>query len=87
MAIYDSKNLINWPINKFLKQICVDIISLVLLVFISKILKINDISWIGWIIYAVKISILTILCILIINSLFYREYLKIIFKRLKIKLF
>lgn len=87
MAKYDSKNLIHWPINKFLKQICVDIISLVLLVFISKILKINDISWIGWIIYAVKISILTILCILIINSLFYREYLKIIFKRLKIKLF
>lgn len=87
MAIYDSKNLIHWPINKFLKQICVDIISLALLVFISKILKINDISWIGWIIYAVKISILTILCILIINSLFYRKYLKIIFKRLNIKLF
>lgn len=88
MAIYDSKNLIHWPIKYFIKQLLVDGITVLFFVIISKFFTINDITWLSWIIYSIKISLISLVFVGVINTIFYKQYInrmlrsfkKIIFK-------
>lgn len=76
MAVYDSKNLIKWPLRNFVKQILVDIISIVILHFVTRFLVMDGISYFAWILLAIKVSIVGCLVILIVNSIFYREHVQ-----------
>lgn len=79
MAIYDSKNFIKWPIRNFVKQFLIDFITAILIILIGKIISINDITWVGWILYAIKITFSSLICVLIINIVFYQNYMKRLF--------
>lgn len=81
MAIYDSNNLINWPIKNFIKQFLIDLVTAVLILFIGKVISINYITWTGWIIYAIKITFSSIIFVFIINFIFYQDYIKSMFRR------
>ena len=82
MAWYDSKNLIKWPFKKFLRQIFVDgLIVVVLHLFINlSFMKIwfemKSVTYISWVILAVKISILVMIISMIINTIFYRTHIR-----------
>lgn len=82
MAWYDSKNLIKWPFKKFLRQIFVDgLIVVVLHLFINlSFMKIwfemKSVTYISWVILAVKISILVIIISMTINTIFYRTHIR-----------
>lgn len=82
MAIYDSKNLINWPFKKFLRQFMVDMITVIIIVLIGKFIIIDDFTWLNWISYSVKITFLSGVVILLINLLFFRIYVNAIFKKI-----
>lgn len=83
MAIYDSKNLICWPIKKFVKQIFVDCITALCFVLIAIIFRINTITWLGWIVYAVAVVIVAITIQVFINLLFYKNYIKKLAKNIR----
>ena len=75
MAIYDSKNLIHWPIKYFIKQLLVDGVTVLSFAIISKFFTINDITWLSWIIYSIKISLISLVFVGIINTIFYKQYI------------
>lgn len=76
MAIYNSQFLINWPLKRFLKQLLVDIISVLLCVFFSHTLKITSFNYIAWVILAIKILLIWLFIIIIINSIVYKDKVK-----------
>lgn len=83
MAIYDSNNIIHWPIKNFIKQFSIDIITIIFIIFIGSTTGMNNVTWISWVIYSVKISIISIFLVLVINYFFYRPYLIKIFGKIK----
>lgn len=82
MALYDSKNLIEWPFKNFICQFMVDIITVITIVLIGKFIIIDDLTWISWIVYSIKITFFSIVIILLVNLLFYRIYVNTIFKKI-----
>ena len=86
MALYDSKNIIYWPIKKFVKQICVDIFTIGTMNLIVSIHPIDSffvltsVCYMSWIILAVKISIVSVIIICVINIAFYKNYMIKLFK-------
>lgn len=88
MAIYDSKNLICWPLTKFIKQIFVDIISVLFLHVAVKICGIffalKSVSYIAWVVLAVKVAILGIIIVYLVNTVFYRENISRVMTKIKI---
>lgn len=75
MAYYVSKNLIKWPFKKFIKQVAVDTLSVVLSILASYWITMSSISYASWIVMAVKVALIWIAVILTINLAFYRQYI------------
>lgn len=86
MAWYDSRNLICWPFIKFLKQILVDVIIILILYSCIKIpilkkwLEIKKLSYYFWVIQAIKVTVIAALICIIVNTIFYFSYMKYIGK-------
>ena len=89
MAIYNSKNFINWPLIRTIKQFLVDIVTVVIVMILTFIFKLVQISFIGWIIMAIEVSVVALLTSVIVNFVFYKEDMfKLVFaiiRKLKIK--
>ena len=81
MAYYDSKNLINWPFKKFLKQVGVDVFSVIIGMTFTKGLRMGDINYFSWFLLAIKVAIIWSLVILIVNIIAYHENVAWIFRR------
>lgn len=81
MAIYDSKNIIYWPLKNFLKQVVVDIVTIALmssfmfLTPIKTLFTLSSISYISWLVLAIKVSIVSIIFICITNLICYKKYM------------
>lgn len=73
MAWYDSKNLIKWPFKNFLKQVSVDVITVVLMTVFTMKIKMTTISYAAWVMNAVVISVIGIATIVVVNLIFYRN--------------
>ncbi len=92
MALYDSKNLIEWPIGNFIKQILVDFLTVLLLhiviklPFTEKFFSMHITNYIGWFELAIKNSVVSIGIVIILNFLFYRSYIEKIFYDMKTKI-
>lgn len=82
MAIYDSKNLIYWPIKYFIKQLLVDFITILFFAIIARLLSIAEITWVSWLIYSIKVSIISLLFVGIVNTIFYKRYIMIILEKI-----
>ena len=75
MATYNSKNIIKWPLRKFIKQIVVDILTIIMGYLITFSIQLTFVSYIGWIIMALEVFIVMIIIVLFINIIFYKELL------------
>ena len=84
MAIYDSYNLINWPIKNFIKQSLIDILTVLIIMLLGNMFSLNDVTWIAWIVYAIKVSLLAIVFIFLINYIFYKSYIIKMFGKFKL---
>lgn len=85
MAVYDSKHLIKWPIKNFLKQIFVDIITVLVGYFATRMITMQEVSYFAWIILALKTAAVWSLIAIAINIIFYRSKVLSIIKRLLLK--
>ena len=86
MAFYNSKNLLKWPFKNFVKQIIVDILIVIMIhvssyVFIMTNLILNKITnYSLWILFSIEISILSIVILVIVNCIFFPQYIICIIK-------
>ncbi len=73
MAIYDSKNLIKWPIKNFIKQVAVDVLTVLVAVVLSSGFELAAVNYFQWVILAVKVGVVWLLVVAMMNVVFYRE--------------
>ena len=85
MAIYDNKNLIRWPIKKFVKQCSVDLITAVVATVISIQFHLIQEEYFYWFILALETAIVWSVVILVVNRIFYKEKIEKIFEKLRLK--
>lgn len=81
MALYNSKNLISWPFKMFLKQVLIDVLTVILMVLLTMNVKMTVFSYLSWLIYAIIVSVISILIVFVINMIFYRSNINRIWKR------
>lgn len=88
MAWYSSQNLHKIPFHTYLKQIMVDVITVITASLIVYLIKDSSIlnSYFDWIIEAVWTCLIWILCIVFINFVFYQKQTVEISKYLKRKI-
>ena len=75
MAIYDSKNLIKWPIKNFIKQILVDIITVIFIVLATSWIELGEVNYISWFFMAVKVGIIALAITATMAVVFYKKQL------------
>lgn len=75
MAWYNSKNFIQWPMKNFFKQIGVDAVSAVGIYWLGSLMEMSSVSYVAWVILAVKVTAIGGIVVLLVNGVFYREYL------------
>lgn len=83
LAYYVSVNLIKWPFKNFIKQILIDIITLICIYLLTRWIIFNNTNYFNWIIMAIKVFITVTLTAIIINLLFFKEKIKRLFKSKK----
>lgn len=83
MAYYDSKNLIKWPFRNFLRQICVDIVTVLFGVLFTKGMEMGTISYFSWAVLAIKTACVWLLVVAIVNMIFYKNNMLNLFIKLR----
>ena len=73
LAVYDSKNLIYWPLKKVCKQFLTDGVTFTGVVLISKLFYLREVTYLQWFIVAVEIAIVAVILVLCVNLVFYRD--------------
>lgn len=82
MAIYNSKNIVYWPISSFVKQVFVDVITVLAGVVVTKSIGIAQYSYISWIVMAIKVALIQAMLLIGINLIFYRENVRRTYRKL-----
>lgn len=84
MAWYNSKNFIQWPMRKFLKQMVVNAVSAASIFIVTGYFTLTGVSYLEWIVLAIKVTACGIFVALLVNYIFYKEFvLKIADKLIK----
>ena len=83
MAWYDSKNIINWPFKKFLKQCVVDVITVIIASLATFKIPLLSISYHAWFIQAVEVFTVWCIIVMAINLIFYKDRLSAAFTKIK----
>ena len=73
MAVYDSRNLIKWPLRNFAKQIFVDGLTVTIGFFATRMIVMPEATYIEWFFLAVKTAIIWIAIVCVLNMVFYRD--------------
>ncbi len=87
MARYVSKNLMERRFREFIKQLAVDVVTVLVGVAATYWFKMSSVSYLSWILLALKVAPLWLLVSLVMNFVFYRNYVVKIFRTFKGKLF
>lgn len=83
MARYDSKNIICWPFKNFLKQCGVDAITVIVASFATFKIPMLSVSYASWFLLAIEVFAIWFVIAILINSVFYRERVLSMFRRVK----
>lgn len=81
MAIYNSKNLLRWPIINFIKQIGIDLLTIVIAYIMIHNLNMAVSNYVQWFLLAIKIAIIMVIDIFFVNLIFYRSKILSIINR------
>lgn len=73
MAVYNSKNFLNWPLRRFVKQVLVDLCTVVLGIICTRWLHLRNENYLSLVILAVEVAVIWGGLILLVNSLFYKD--------------
>lgn len=73
MAYYNSRNLIQWSFSKFIKQIMVDIFTVIIGYSLCGLFPLNCDKYIIWALLGIRTALIWILTIGIVNMIFYKK--------------
>lgn len=73
MSIYNSKNLLKWPLKSIAKQLLADVIIVLIGVAVSRLLHMKAVSYGAWLVLALKTAAIWALVILLVNYILYRQ--------------
>lgn len=85
MAIYNSKHLLNWPLRNFIKQMLVDVLTVVIGVVTTFRCVMHEVSYVAWFILALKVFGLWCMVVIAVNAVLYRENMKNMLKHIVAK--
>lgn len=85
MAIYDSRNLIKWPLRNFAKQIFVDGLTVTIGFFATRMIVMPEATYIEWVFLAVKTAIIWIVIVGVLNMVFYRDKMQSMIHKICVK--
>ena len=71
MAWYTSRNLIRWPFKKFVKQLIIDLFTVLIMFLATNQFTMKSINYLSWGVLAIKVLVTSIFIVLIINFIFY----------------
>lgn len=83
MAWYDSKNIICWDFRKFLKQIGVDILTVLIGSLLTFKIPLLNVSYQAWLLQGIIVFTIWAVVIILINLLFYKEKLSSLFLKFR----
>lgn len=75
MAWYNSKNFIQWPMRNFFKQMAVNGVSAVLIFTVTSYFNMTGVSYLEWVVLAIKVTACGIFIALLVNYIFYKEFI------------
>lgn len=78
MIIYNSKNIICWPIKTALKQICLDVLLVCLIILSTSWLRMSNVSYLSWAILALKVAGMAIIVTILVSIVFCKGKVKMI---------
>lgn len=73
MMIYDSRNLLCWPLGKMIKQIGVDLLTAALIVLACWRIEMHEISYFAWFVMAVQVAVIALAITAAMAAVFYRR--------------
>lgn len=73
MAYYDSKHLLKWPFKNFLRQICVDVLTVLAIWFATSWIKLNSVSYGAWLIMALEVVAIALVITISMAFIFCRS--------------
>lgn len=76
MAMYNSNNILPWPFKKFIKQIAVDCITIVLIYILTSSLELHALNYSNWCILSLLTVAISMLIVFCVNFIFYTKYIK-----------
>lgn len=85
MAVYDSRNLIKWPLRNFAKQIFVDGLTVIIGFFATRMIVMPEATYIEWVFLAVKTAIIWIVIVGVLNMVFYRDKMQSMIHKICVK--
>ena len=80
LAVYLSRNILEYRISNFLRCVGVDFLSVVIIVLLTRPLQINGLSYVSWLILAIQTFAITLLVVFSVNLIFNRKYVSEVFK-------
>ena len=76
MAYYDSKNILEFPINRFWKHLFVDIIIVIISIVATMPFSMRGIDYVSWIVLAVQKGLICLIITVVTNMVFYNDMMK-----------
>lgn len=76
MAVYDSKHILNTPINEFIKHIVVDVLTVAAAGVLTFRIPMHSVSYLSWFLLAIIDAAIWATVIALVNTIFYREEIK-----------
>ena len=86
MADYDSKNFIKWDKKHFYKQLLVDFITIIIATISTKWIVLENANYFSWLLMSLKVTVIYLFVILLVNIIFYKEKLTLLYKKIACKL-
>ena len=74
MAWYNSKNLIQWPMRNFFKQMVVNVVSAVSIFIVTGYFTMTGVSYLEWVVLAIKATVCGFFVVFLVNYIFYKEF-------------
>ena len=86
LARYNSKQLINWPFHRVVKQFAVDIAEIVVIALLTNMLAMSTIDYFSWVMLACCTAGIALTVIVLFNLILYKEMSSKLFKTVMTKL-
>lgn len=73
IVVYNSKNIIYWPIKCFVKQVIVDLLSVITIWFLARNIHFNNPNYFTWLCSAAMVFVISFVVLALMAFVFYRK--------------